>query len=113
VDAIAGRFARAICADGLLIGTSDGGSTWARLGKLEGAHEVVFLGLSNAVALAPVIGCGARAFRTRDAGRTWDAGGCIASEGIEGLTSNGATLLAQVGGELYTSTNDAQSWTQS
>jgi photosystem II stability/assembly factor-like uncharacterized protein len=112
VHAVNMQFIRLLCADGLIVGSTDGGRTWARLGLLEGAHEMAFTGLSNAVALAPIAGCGAQAFLTRDGGRTWDAGGCIASEGIEGITSNGATLLAQVGGDLFTSADNGESWSQ-
>jgi hypothetical protein len=104
--------ARVTCADGLIIGTADGGEQWVRLGELEGAHATVFTGPSNAVSLAPVSGCGAQALLTRDGGRTWESGGCISSEGIEGIASNGATLVAQVGGELYSSSDNAESWTQ-
>jgi len=82
------------------------------LGKLEGSQAMVFTAPSNAVALAPVSGCGSQAFITRDGGRTWEPGGCIAADGIEGITANTATLLAQVGGELYTSSDNAESWTQ-
>jgi photosystem II stability/assembly factor-like uncharacterized protein len=103
---------RVTCADGLILGTADGGERWVTLGKLEGAHAMVFTAPSNAVALAPVTGCGAQALLTRDGGRTWDAGGCIASEGIEGIAANESTLVAQVGGELFISTDNAESWTQ-
>jgi hypothetical protein len=112
VHPIDARLARVTCADGLIVGTADGGEQWIRLGELRGAHATVFTTPSNAVALAPVSGCGAQALLTRDGGRTWDAGGCIASDGIEGIASNGATLLARVGGELYTSADNAESWTQ-
>jgi hypothetical protein len=112
VHSIDAELARVTCADGLIVGTADGGEQWVRLGELEGAHATVFTGPSYAVALAPVNGCGAQAYLTRDGGRTWDAVGCIASEGIEGVASNGAMLLARVGGELFTSTDNAESWTQ-
>jgi photosystem II stability/assembly factor-like uncharacterized protein len=112
VHAIDNQVVRVTCADGLILGTADGGERWVTLGKLEGAHAMVFTAPSNAVALAPVAGCGAQALLTRDGGRTWDAGGCIASEGIEGIAANESTLVAQVGGELFISTDNAESWTQ-
>jgi len=33
-------------------------------------------------------------------------------DGIEGIAANESTLVAQVGGELFISTDNAESWTQ-
>lgn len=112
VHPVDAQLARVSCVDGLVVGTADGGATWVRLGQLEGAVVMVFTAPSNAVALAPVSGCGAQSFLTRDGGRSWESAGCIPVDGIEGLASNGAALVAQVGGEIFLSADNAESWTQ-
>lgn len=104
--------ARVTCSDGTILGTGDGGESWAELGELGGLRRGSFYAPGNAVALAAYEGCGAQSFTTRDAGRTWSEGVCLGEGGAEALGASPTLVVAQVGGELFVSSDRGATWSQ-
>jgi len=104
--------ARVTCRDGQLQGTADTGEDWMILGRLPGARAVVYESPGDGFALARADGCAAQSYATIDGGREWERTGCISAEGIQGIAFNDATMVAQVGDEIFQSTDDGQTWSQ-
>ena len=104
--------ARVTCLSGVMLGTADAGQSWVVLGRLPNVRAVVYESPGNAFALAPTDDCEAQAYATVDGGDDWEPAGCIPARGIQGLASNGATMVAQVDDEIFQSTDNAQTWSR-
>ncbi|CAN5219680.1 hypothetical protein BH09ACT10_BH09ACT10_22640 [soil metagenome] len=112
MSAINDLLARVTCTSGTVMGSGDGGKKWTLVGTLTDVRAAVFPAPGNGMALAKFQGCAAQTFTTRNGGRDWTAAGCITGEKAEAIAFNGTTLIAQVSGEIYTSTNKGTSWSQ-
>lgn len=104
-------FGRVSCSNGELRGTGDG-QKWVKLGRLDDVRAASFTTFNAGVALAVYNGCAAQEFTTRDSGRTWAPGGCIAGEPAQAIAATDGDLAAIVATQLYTSDNAGRSWSQ-
>jgi hypothetical protein len=101
---------RLLCDDGQVLGTSDGGSTWVTLGRLEGAVSVRFTTPGDGVALAVQDGCRAAVMETADGGTTWRRQACLAGDQPRAVGSSGDLVVAQVGDTVDVSTDGGETW---
>ena len=104
--------ARVFCASGVLIGTTDGGATWARLGALDGVKAAAYATGRQGYALAPDGGCATGSYATEDAGRTWTAAGCLDAGPGRALAANGDLVAAIAGDAVYVSEDGGRTWTK-
>ncbi|MFI5429479.1 WD40/YVTN/BNR-like repeat-containing protein [Aeromicrobium sp. UC242_57] len=111
VSQITAESARVGCADGSIKGTGDSGTTWTQRGRLDNLRVATFLTPTAGYALARYNGCAANAFTTKDAGVTWQPGGCITGEPAQGIAASANGLAAVVNDGLYVSSNGAD-WKQ-
>lgn len=111
VSQVTDESARIGCVDGTIKGSGDSGKTWAKLGRLDNLRVVTFLTPTAGRALARYNGCAANAFRTKDAGVTWEPGGCITGEPAQGIAASANGLAAVVNDGLYASP-DGTTWNQ-
>jgi hypothetical protein len=102
--------ARVFCATGVLIGTTDAGKTWARLGSLNGIKAAAYVSPRQAYALAPDGGCATGTYSTDDAGRTWTVVGCLDAEPGRALAANRNLVAAIAGDAVYISEDDGRNW---
>jgi len=102
--------ARVFCASGVLIGTTDAGETWARLGTLDGVKAAAYATPRRGYALAPDGGCASGSYTTYDAGRTWTPTGCLDAAPGRALAAN-ADLVATIAGDaVYVSRDGGRTW---
>jgi hypothetical protein len=104
--------ARAFCASGVLIGTTDAGETWNRLGSLEGVKAAAYATARLGYALAPDGGCATGSYATDDAGRTWTAAGCLDASPGRALAANRNLVAAIAGDAVYVSEDGGRTWTK-
>jgi photosystem II stability/assembly factor-like uncharacterized protein len=101
---------RVFCASGVLIGTTDAGESWTRLGTLDGVKAAAYVTSRQGFALAPDGGCATGSYSTDDAGRTWTAIGCLDAAPGRALAAN-ADLVAAIAGEaVYLSRDGGRTW---
>lgn len=111
VSQVTQQSARVGCVDGTIKGSGDSGKTWTKLGRLDNLRVVTFLTPTAGHALARYNGCAANAFTTKDAGVTWQPGGCITGEPAQGIAASANGLVAVVNDGLYASP-DGTTWNQ-
>ena len=68
---------RVLCDNDTVIGTSDGGTSWVTLGRLESAAAVAFQGPGRGVGLASEEDCPVAVFVTDDGGASWESTTCL------------------------------------
>ena len=102
--------ARVFCASGVLIGTTDAGETWARLGSLDDVKAAAYATPRQGYALAPDGGCATGAYSTDDAGRTWTAAGCLDAGPGRALAANRNLVAAIAGDAVYVSEDGGRTW---
>ena len=110
VSSIGSDVVRVLCADGQVLGTSDGGSSWVTLGRLDGAVSIRFTSPGEGVALAAQDGCPAAVMETSDGGATWDRQICLDGENPRAIGAAGDLVVAQVGDVVDVSTDGGASW---
>ena len=104
--------ARVFCASGVLIGTTDAGETWVRLGALDGVKAAAYATARQGFALAPDGGCATGTYATEDAGRTWTAAGCLDAAPGRALAANRNLVAAIAGDAVYVSEDGGRTWTK-
>jgi photosystem II stability/assembly factor-like uncharacterized protein len=101
---------RLLCDDGKVLGTDDSGDTWVTLGSLPGAVDIRFTSAGVGVALAKQEGCPAAVMQSVDGGARWTRLGCLPGAEPRAIGSMGSTIAAQVGDQLYVSSDGGKSW---
>ena len=104
--------ARVFCASGVLIGTTDAGETWARLGSLDGVKAAAYATPRRGYALAPDGGCATGSYATENAGRSWTAVGCLDAAPGRALAANRNLVAAIAGDAVYVSEDGGRTWTK-
>lgn len=102
--------ARVFCASGVLIGSTDAGETWARLGSLDGVKAAAYATTRRGFALAPDRGCATGSYATDDAGRTWTSTGCLDAAPGRALAANADLVAAIAGDAVYVSSDGGRTW---
>ncbi len=110
VSTVNDTLVRLLCDDGKVLGTDDTGKTWVTLGSLPGAVDIRFTSAGVGVALAKQKGCAAAVMQSVDGGAGWDRLGCLPGAEPLAIGSQGSTIAAQVGDNLYVSTDGGKSW---
>jgi len=101
---------RLLCDDGALVGTSDGGETWAALGRLEDADAVAFEGPGRGVALASRDDCPVTVLATENGGAGWETTGCLDGETGRAVALRAETVAAIVDDTLWRSDDGGRTW---
>ena len=101
---------RLLCDDGQVLGTSDNGSSWVTLGRLEGAVSVRFTTPGGGVALAVQKGCPAAVMQTSDGGTSWTRQTCLQGDPPLAIGAEGDLVVAQVGETAEVSTDGGTTW---
>ena len=101
---------RVLCEEGQILGTDDGGDSWAALGRLEGAVDIRFLSTGEGYGLAKQPGCSAAVMRTTDGGTEWERLVCLNGGKPRAVTARGALVAAQIGRQTYVSTDGGATW---
>jgi hypothetical protein len=105
------KSAKVVCADGAFRSTSDGGITWADVGRLPGTSVAIFTGPLTGYASVSKGACKSRIHATVDGGRTWVPKGCVHEEFIlPGLTGSSQRLVAGGTGGMRLSTDGGATW---
>lgn len=101
---------RVLCDDGALLGTSDGGSTWVALGRLEDASAVAFQGPGSGVALAPRDACPVTVLTTDDGGSSWETAACLDGQQGRAVALRDQSLVAVVDDTVWRSDDGGVTW---
>lgn len=101
---------RVLCDDGGVLGTSDNGSSWVTLGRLDGAVSIRFTSPGDGVALAAQQGCPAAVMETSDGGTSWTRQTCLRGDTPLAIGAAGDLLVAQVGERAVVSTDGGTTW---
>jgi BNR/Asp-box repeat protein len=112
LSALDDKTARAFCASGVLVATSDAGKTWTRLGSLDGVKAAAYVTKKRAFALAPDGGCETGTYESVDAGRTWTATGCLDAAPGRAMAGNRHVLAAIVGSAVFVSEDAGRNWSK-
>ena len=104
--------ARVFCATGVLIGTTDAGESWNRLGSLDDVKAAAYATARLGYALAPDGGCATGSYSTEDAGRSWTAAGCLDAAPGRALAANRNVVAAIAGDAIYVSDDGGRTWTK-
>jgi len=105
------RNAKVLCTTGLVRGTDDNGGSWVTLGSLGGVTAGTFTGLREGLAATQDGTCLSRAYRTADAGGTWEPRGCISHKNAtSSIVGTKARMYGLVGSKVRVSTNAGKSW---
>lgn len=101
---------RVLCDGGALVGTGDGGETWAALGRLRNATAVAFQGPSRGIALARRGACPVTVLSTDNGGARWETIGCLDGGSGRAVALRGETVAAAVDDALWRSTDGGETW---
>ena len=112
LSAIDGQTARVLCASGVVMGTADGGSTWARLGRLQHAQLIAYNDSTSGVALGSTPSCDVQALVTSDGGATWTPTACLRGAEAQALAYHTDTLIALVDDTVRISGDGGQTWSK-
>jgi photosystem II stability/assembly factor-like uncharacterized protein len=110
VSTIDADVVRLLCTAGEVFGTSDGGSSWVQLGRLEGAVSIRYTTTGDGVAVASQPGCPAAVMRTVDGGTNWTREICLAGDQPLAVGADGNLVGALVGDLFYTSKDAGRTW---
>jgi hypothetical protein len=106
--------AYALCTDGAVLATDDGGESWTGRGELDGAGDLDFV--TEQTGLAAVTGegdCAGIAVRaTADGGRTWEARACVETpvQGVPDISADGDRAYLGVGTAVWFSEDRGATW---
>lgn len=106
----------AMCDDGAVLGTSDGGNEWTEAGTVPGGLDVDFVDTS--VGLAVATGdescAGVAVMLSEDGGVSWDQAGCIETEATDNadISTNGDGAYVSVGSSIWYSSDGGSTWEQ-
>jgi len=101
---------RLLCDDGGLVGSADGGQTWATLGRLEESTAFAFQGPANGYALAEREDCAVTVLATVNGGAGWDTTACIDGRRGRAIAVRDESLVAVVDDALWRSTDAGATW---
>lgn len=101
---------RMLCDDGALLGTADGGDSWATLGRLDGSGAMAFEGPGRGVALTSRDGCPVALLSTDNGGAGWDEVTCLDGEEGRAVALRGGTIAVIVDDEVRRSTDAGTTW---
>ena len=105
--------AKVVCKSGSLVATDDGGATWAAVGELSGMRSASFVGLRTGVAIAARKDCQSQAFRSIDAGATWDRVDCIDKKvEAQALVGGAVKMFATDGRRTWLSEDLGEKWSE-
>jgi len=104
---------RVLCEDGALLGTGDGGQTWAALGRVENASAMAFEGPSRGIALAERDDCPVTVLVTTNGGAGWEATTCLGGETGRAVALRGETAVAVIDDVLWRSADGGETWERS
>jgi len=103
--------AKVVCKSGSLVGTINGGTSWAEVGKLSGMRASSFVGLRTGVAIAGTKDCKSQLFRSEDAGASWSSVECIDEKAeAQSLTGGAKQLFATDGNRTWISEDLGEKW---
>ncbi|NUR09751.1 MAG: hypothetical protein HOQ22_18030 [Nocardioidaceae bacterium] len=103
--------ARLLCQDGRVRGTSNAGSSWVDLGRLDGAKDLAFETPGDGLAIAKQDDCASAAvMQTSDGGTSWTELGCVRGGAPKAVASSGDTVVAQAGDNLVISVDAGDTW---
>jgi len=102
--------ARVLCQDGKILGTSDTGSSWVNLGRLESGLALDFVSTSTAHALSRQPDCASAVLRTEDGGTTWVRELCAAGR-PRALAADASTVVVMTDQAVVVSTDGGTTWT--
>jgi photosystem II stability/assembly factor-like uncharacterized protein len=103
---------RVLCDDGRVLGTSDAGSTWIDLGRLDGAVSIRFTSPSAGFGLAVQDDCPAAVLQTTDGGSSWERTRCSRAGEPVAVGANGDFVAAQIGRTLPVSDDGGVTWSR-
>lgn len=103
--------ARVWCEDGQVVGTVDGGSAWAVLGRQAEAKSVAFTSTETGYALVERVGCSGIAVEiSTNGGSRWEQTYCVEGAGPWALaTARGRVAVVGIE-ETWTSTDGGETW---
>lgn len=104
---------RVLCDGGALLGTGDGGETWAALGRVDDASAMAFQGPSRGIALAEREDCPVTVLVTENGGAGWEATTCLEGEAGRAVALRGETAVALVDDVLWRSADGGETWERS
>ncbi|MEO6472532.1 MAG: hypothetical protein ABIR57_11280 [Aeromicrobium sp.] len=105
---------RAVCDDGRIRATENGGQTWSGPGALSGGTAGVFVTVKDGFASGSSADCASRAFHTTDGGAKWAPLGCIDKDKkVSAMAGDSGLLAALIDGTVYASSDAGATWTQS
>jgi len=111
LDPIDESNAKVVCKSGSLVGTSDGGTTWAEVGKLSDMRSASFVGLRTGVAIAGTKDCKSQAFISEDSGASWSSVACIDEKAeAQSLAGGAKQLFATDGSRTWISEDLGDKW---
>ena len=108
---VSATIAKAVCANGTIRGTSDGGSLWVDTGKLPEASAVRFTSGQTGYALVVEAQCRSRVYTTVDGGTVWTPLGCVvADQEIPALAGTKKGLVAGGSAGVHLSRDGGTTW---
>lgn len=108
--------AYALCSDGTVARTDDGGGEWEEQGTAKGAADLDFIDAESG--LAVVTGAkscaGIAVLKTTDAGAEWSENGCIETDVKEmaDISADGENAYVAAGDAIWFSDDGGESWEQ-
>ena len=104
---------RVLCDGGAIVGTGDGGETWAALGRLRDATAMAFQGPGRGLALAVADDCPVAALLTENGGAAWETVSCLDGESGRAVALRGDAAVAVVDVALWRSADGGETWDRS
>jgi hypothetical protein len=102
--------ARVLCRRGRIRETEDAGRSWVVISRVRGAVDLRFTAPDDGVALARRPGCPAAVMQTSDGGEEWTRLVCLPGRRPRAIGAQGDVVAAQVGDELFVSTDAGATW---
>jgi photosystem II stability/assembly factor-like uncharacterized protein len=108
--------AYALCTDGMVLATDDGGESWSERGELEGATDLDFV--SEGRGLAVVMGrrscAGIAVLATGDGGESWESRACVETSelGMPDISADGDRAYIGLGKRVWYSADRGATWGQ-
>jgi photosystem II stability/assembly factor-like uncharacterized protein len=100
-----------VCENGAVRRTTDGGGSWAAVGRLDDVTAVAFASPTTGFATTRGSACASRVKVTTDGGATWRSAGCVAEEfAIPALAVVNDQLIAGGTAGVLVSADQGDSW---
>lgn len=103
---------RLLCDDGGLVGSADGGETWATLGRLEEGTAFAFQGPANGFALVEREDCPVTVLSTVNGGAGWETAACLDGRRGRAVAVRDNSLVAVADDTLWRSADAGVTWEQ-